>query len=93
MKLFYSIFLEEFGPKLGHKLGPKLGHKILSIELPPRHARGGETSRQVAAVLTKMYVLYEPAGADEERAYNATITEEMTASDVMQEVIGILATI
>ena len=57
-----------------------------------RHARGGETSKQVAAVLTKMYGLYEPAGEDEERAYNVSVTEEMTTSDVLQEVLGILAT-
>ena len=62
------------------------------IEARHTRARGGETSKQVAAVLTKMYGLYEPAGEDEERAYNVSVTEEMTTSDVLQEVLGILAT-
>ena len=44
-------------------------------------------------MLTKIFDLYEPAGEDEEGAYNVTITEDMTPQDVLKEVLAIIAKI
>ena len=37
--------------------------------------------------LTKLYAMYEPAGDDEEKALNVTITEDMSPDDVVQKVL------
>ena len=44
-------------------------------------------------MLTKIFDLYEPAGEDEEGAYNVTITEDMTPQDVLKEVLAVIAKI
>ena len=40
-----------------------------------------------------MYDDYEPAGEDEEGAYNVHITEDMTREDVLKQVIDIISKI
>ena len=39
--------------------------------------------------MEKFYDLYEPAGDDEENAYNINITEDMSIDDVIQEFLKI----
>ena len=41
-------------------------------------------------MLVKLYALYEPAGDDEENAYNVTITEDMSPDDVVERVLEIV---
>ena len=53
-----------------------------------RHGTG-----DMHTMLTKIFDLYEPAGEDEEGAYNVTITEDMTPQDVLKEVLAIIAKI
>ena len=38
-----------------------------------------------------MFDMYEPAGEDEEGAYNVTITEDMSKDDVLKQVLDIIA--
>ena len=40
-----------------------------------------------------MFDNYEPAGEDEEGAYNITITEDMTREDVLKHVIEVISKI
>ncbi len=42
---------------------------------------------------TQMFDDYEPAGEDEEGAYNVTVTEDMTPDDVLKRVIEIIGKI
>ena len=44
-------------------------------------------------LMNKMYDDYEPAGEDEEGAYNVTVTEDMTPDDVLNQVIKIIGKI
>ena len=53
-----------------------------------RHGTG-----DMHTMLTKIFDLYEPAGEDEEGAYNVTITEDMTPQDVLKEVLAVIAKI
>ena len=43
--------------------------------------------------LVQVFDVYEPAGKDEEGAYNITITEDMTRQDVLKEVLAVIAKI
>ena len=40
-----------------------------------------------------MFDMYEPAGEDEEGAYNVTITEDMSKDNVLKQVLDIIAKI
>ena len=55
-------------------------------------ARHG-ANRGMHDMLTKVFDIYEPAGEDEEGAYNVTITEDMTRQDVLKEVLAVIAKI
>ena len=57
--------------------------------LESRHG-DGEGNKEFSEMLNKMYELYEPAGDDEENAFNLTITENMNRDDVIKEVLDIL---
>ena len=59
--------------------------------LAARH--GDEAAGGFGDVLSKMYDMYEPAGEDEEGAYNLTITEDMTPDDVLKNALEIIAKI
>ena len=52
-----------------------------------------DSSGGIHTMLTKIFDLYEPAGEDEEGAYNVTITEDMTPQDVLREVLAVTAKI
>ena len=41
-------------------------------------------------MLIKFAELYEPAGEDEENAYNVTITEDMDREDVIEKILEIV---
>ena len=43
-----------------------------------------------AETINSMYGMYEPAGEDEEGAYNVTITEDMTRGDVLKKVLAVI---
>ena len=54
-------------------------------------ARHGESFNENALnFMIKMAELYEPAGEDEENAYNVEITEDMNREDVIQKILKIV---
>ena len=53
-------------------------------------ARHGANNTGIEAMLIKVFDIYEPAGEDEEGAYNVTITEDMTREDVLKEVLAVI---
>ena len=44
-------------------------------------------------MMEKFYDLYEPAGEDENNAYNIDITEDMSIEDVIEKVLKIVENI
>ena len=54
--------------------------------LEKRQGGGGRTE-----ALKKMYGLYEPAGRDEEKCFNVTISEDTNPGDVVEKVLEIIA--
>ena len=44
-------------------------------------------------MLSKLFDLFEPVGENETNAYNVTITEDMSPSDVLKEVMTIIQNI
>ena len=52
---------------------------------------GGGGGEGVVDMFTKMFDMYEPAGDDEENAFNIVVTEEMTVDDVEKKVLEIVA--
>ena len=56
--------------------------------------RHGDTAGgQFGESLARMFDMYEPAGEDEEGAYNVAITEDMSRDDVLKKVLEIIANI
>ena len=43
--------------------------------------------------MPKMFDLYEPAGEDEEGAFNVVVTEDMSRDDVLKRVLETIAKI
>ena len=64
-----------------------LTRKCTSARLKDRH---GDS---VGEGLENIHSIYQPAGVDEENAFNVDVDEEMTKEDVMQEVLKITATL
>ena len=65
--------------------------------LKGRHGVGddedSDIGKEIQEGLERLYDSYEPAGEDEEGAYNVNITEDMTREDVLKQVIDIMAKI
>jgi len=57
------------------------------------HRHGDDSDGSFAETLSKMFDMYEPAGEDEEGAYNVTITEDMSKDDVLKQVLDTIAKI
>ena len=56
--------------------------------LEVRHS--GDGGNEWAGCLSKMFDLFEPAGEDEEGAYNLTVTEDMSLDDVWKRVVKVI---
>ena len=76
-------------------IGPDLIFMVLNLtkecqskRLENRHAGDGdEVGAQMADMMKRFYDLYEPAGDDEENAFNIGITEDMSIEDVVEAVL------
>ena len=53
-------------------------------------ARHGESNEELLNMLIKFAEMYEPAGEDEENAYNVEITEDMNRDDVIEKILKIV---
>ena len=51
---------------------------------------GPEQGEVIATMLTKIAEFYEPAGNDEENAYNIEINEDMSPDDIIKKVMNIV---
>ena len=76
-------------------LGPDLVFLVLNLtedcvreRLKQRHGAGSSSG-----VLERMYKLYQPAGDDEENAFNVTVDSNMTKDEVLQNVLAIVRNI
>ena len=75
-------------------LGPECVFVVLNMSRECQKkriiARHGESFNENALnFMIKMAELYEPAGEDEENAYNVEITEDMNREDVIQKILKI----
>ena len=74
-------------------LGPDLIFIVLNLtrECVKRRVEirsgGTENAKKAADIAIKLYDLYEPAGEDEEGAYNIEITEDMSKESVQKLIL------
>ena len=76
-------------------LGPDLVFIVLNLDsecgearLRARHPRPQDQT--FVDMLKKMHGFYEPAGEDEENAFNITVSKDMTPKDVMEKAVQII---
>ena len=62
-------------------------HRLLA-----RHG-SDEAGKFSADLMRKVFNFYEPAGNDEENAFNIDISEEMSVNDVMNKILEVLNSI
>ena len=96
----WSIALQVFSRKqrdfLRKALGPDLVFMVLNMsnecQLNRLKKRHSDSLGDAMIDMLHTYARFcEPAGADEENAYNITITDQMTPDDVVQEIISIVS--
>ena len=71
---------------------PPFENSTTPIAIIARHGKGTGMDGLVAMMI-KFAELYEPAGEDEEGAYNVEITEDMNREDVIQKILEIVDTL
>ena len=71
--------------------------KCQKERLKGRHGVGdsedSDIGKEIQEGLERLYDSYEPAGEDEEGAYNVNITEDMSRDDVLKQVLDVIAKI
>ena len=85
-----AVFSRTQRDQLRKIIGPDLIFMVLNLtkecqskRLENRHASDGdEVGAQMADMMKRFYDLYEPAGDDEENAFNIDITEEMSIEEM-----------
>ena len=89
-----AVFTRAQRDQLRKSIGPDLIFMVLNLtkecqgkRLANRHAGDEEVGNMFAESLKKFYDLYEPAGEDEENAFNIDITEDMSIEDVVETVL------
>ena len=90
-----AVFSRTQRETLRRQIGPELVFIVLNLtkdcqtkRLQRRH--GEAIAESKLEMFTKYADLFEPAGDDEENAYNLDITEDMTKDDVMEKVYEII---
>ena len=98
MSLAWAILSRKQREKARELLGEDVVFIVLNLtrecqkkRVDKRH-QGSGLNDEMMNVMGKMHELYEPAGDDEKNAFNVTVTENMSPSDVMREVEKILET-
>ena len=93
-----AVFTRAQRDALRKIIGPDLVFIVLQMtkdcqtkRLQARHGTGDEgNAEEFVKLLNAFHDLYEPAGYDEENAYNVMITEDMSIDDVMKKVWDIV---
>ena len=90
-----AVFSRAQRDQIRKDLGPNLIFMVLNLTRECQHKRvvkrhgEDEHGAQFVEMMEKYYDLYEPAGEDEQNAYNISITEDMSVEDVIQEILKI----
>ena len=91
-----AVVSRESRDLLRSRMGPELVFIVLNLtkecqnkRISARHP--GEEQKVFADILHKVFEAYQPAGEDEENAYNVTIDETQTPDDVMKKVLDVIA--
>ena len=90
-----TVFSRKQREQLRELLGPNLVFMVLNMSkecqverLQKRHS-DSETQKKFQKMLFQYAELCEPAGEDEENAFNVEITEDMTREDVKQKILDL----
>ena len=91
-----AVVSRESRALLREQMGPELVFIVLNLTKECQNGRinarhPGEEQKFFADLLHQMFDAYQPAGDDEDNAYNVTIDETKTPDDVMQDVLDIIA--
>ena len=90
-----AVFSRAQRDQIRKDLGPDLIFMVLNLTKECQHKRvvnrhgDDDVGKQFVEMMEKFYDLYEPAGEDEENAYNISITEDMSVEDVIQKILKI----
>ena len=94
-----AVFNRSQRDQIKKDLGPNLNFIVLNLSrecqskrVAKRHG-SDDQGDQIAGLMEKFYDLYEPAGEDENNAYNIDITEYMSVEDVIEKVLKIVENI
>ena len=95
MAVAQAIYSRKQREAMGKIIGPECVFVVLNMSRECQKkriiARHGEDMHENAlAFLIKMAEMYEPAGEDEENAYNIEITEDMNREDVIKKILEIV---
>ena len=91
----HAIFSRTQREFLRQKIGPELVFIVMNMSADCQRKRiegrhGKAIDKEFLEILCKYAEMCEPAGDDEENAYNLDITEDMTKDDVMEKVYEII---
>ena len=91
----HTIFSRTQREFLCQKLGSELVFIVMNMSADCQRKRiegrhGKAIGKEFVEILCKYAEMCEPAGDDEENAYNLDITEDMTKDDVMEKVYEII---
>ena len=95
MAIAQAVFSRKQRDNIRKIIGPNLVFVVLNMteecQMKRIKARHGDSlPEELWQVFTKYAELCEPAGEDEERAHNVTISENMSKDDVVEKVLEIV---
>ena len=67
--------------------------KLVSTRLTGRHGNDTYFSKKLSQYLAGLHKYYEPAGKDEENAFNVDVTQDITKEELVQKILEIIISI
>ena len=95
MAVAQAIYSRKQRDSMRKILGPECMFIVLNMSRECQKKRvterhGEDANEDFMNMLIKFAAMYEPAGEDEENAYNVEITEDMSREDVIQKILDIV---
>ena len=95
MAVAQAIYSREQRDSMKKILGPECVFIVLNLSKECQKKRvterhGEDANEEFMNMLINFAKMYEPAGEDEENAYNVEITEDMNREDVIQKILDIV---
>ena len=95
MAVAQAIYSRKQRDSMRKILGPECTFIVLNMSRECQKKRvterhGEDANEDFMNMLIKFAAMYEPAGEDEENAYNVEITEDMSREDVIQKILDIV---